>query len=279
MRSTPIGDLGKYNVAPLIENLARAANATGVTVYAINPKGTDSNPAGKADLQEASETSVEFANSAQILDGVNLLTRRTGGVAVIGAPASVALARLTQDLGSYYSLGYRSRPGKSPDRKIEVKVKRPGVTARYRNGIYYRNLQTEMADHVIANHLQSDFPNELGIALQTDPVKTDGGHKLMAMRVIIPADSLTLLPDAEGNVTGGFSVFTSTGGADGAASGVNVQSQQIKWPAAQAAQMKGRRIGFAVQVPMDKDPKQVSVGVVDHVSQVQGFALVKVATN
>jgi VWFA-related protein len=276
-RATPISDISKYNVSPLIEGLARTANATGVTVYAINPKGTGNDEAGKADLQESSELNVDFANATQVLDGVNMLTKRTGGVAVIGAPAAMALARLTKDLGSYYSVGYRTRPGTSPDRKIEVRVKRPGVTARYRNSIYYRSLQTEMADRVIANHLQTELTNDLGISLQTEAVKTEGSKKLMPMMIVIPADSLTLLPDAEGNVSGGFSVFTSSGDADGNATGVNVQSQKIKWPPAQAAQMKGRRIGFAVTVPMDKDPKQISVGVVDQVSQVQGFATIKVA--
>ena len=186
---------------------------------------------------------------------------------------------MSQDLGSYYSIGYRARPGKSPDRKVEVRAKRPGLSVRYRTSIYYRSLETEMADHVIANHLQNEVTNELGIALQTDPVTSDAGHRLLPMRVVIPADSLTLFPDAEGNMTGGFSVFISTGDGDGAAGGINVQSQQIKWPADQATQMKGRRIGFAVQVPMDKNPKQISVGVVDHISQVQGFALAKIAAN
>jgi VWFA-related protein len=276
-RATAVADLGKYNVTPMIEGLARAANATGVTVYAINPKGMSGNAAGKADQQESSETEVDFAESAQIFDGVNLLTKRTGGVATIGAPAAVALASLTRDLGSYYSIGYRSGPGKSPERKIEVRVKRPGVTARYRGNIYYRSLQTEMADRVIANHLQSQLSNDLGITLQTQAVEKQGADELMPMMVIIPADSLTMIPDAEGNVSGGFSVFTSTGDADGNAGGVNVQSQQLKWPKEQVAQMKGRRIGFAVKVPMDKNPKQVSVGVVDQVSQVQGFATIKIA--
>ncbi len=282
-RATAIADLGKYNVTPMIEGLARAANATGVTVYAINPKGMSGNAAGNTDQQESSEAEVDFAESAQILDGVNLLTKRTGGVATIGVPAAVALATLTRDLGSYYSIGYRSGPGKSPERKIEVRVKRPGATARYRGNIYYRSLETEMADRVIANHLQSQLSNNLGISLQTEAVKTENAQALMPMMVIIPADSLTLVPDAEGNVSGGFSVFTSTGDADGNAGGnaggVNVQSQEIHWPAAQAAQMKGRRIGFAVKVPMDKNPKQISVGVVDRLSQVQGFATIKVAAN
>lgn len=275
--ATAVADLGKYNVTPMIEGLARAANATGVTVYAINPKGMSGNAAGNTDRQESSEAEVDFAESAQILDGVNLLTKRTGGVATIGATAAVALATLTRDLGSYYSIGYRSGPGKSPERKIEVRVKRPGATARYRGNIYYRSLQTEMADRVIANHLQSQLSNNLGISLQTEAVKTENAQALMPMMVIIPADSLTLVPDAQGNVSGGFSVFTSSGDADGNAGGVNVQSQEIHWPAAQAAQMKGRRIGFAVKVPMDKNPKQISVGVVDHLSQVDGFATIKLA--
>ena len=39
--------------------------------------------------------------------------------------------------------------------------------------------------------------------------------------------------------------------------------------------MKGRRIGFAIQVPMEKGRRQVSIGVVDHVSQSQGFVTYK----
>jgi VWFA-related protein len=276
--ATAMADVSRFNVAPLVDGLGRAANATGVTVYSINPKGATGPEAG-ADRTESAELAVDFAQSAQTLDGVNMLARQTGGVAMIGASADDALARLARDLSSYYSIGYRSKPGKSAERKVEVKIKKPGVTARYRNSIYYRSLDTEMSDHVIANHLQSFFPNELGIALQVDPVATDGGHRVVPMRVIIPADSLTLLTDAEGNVTGGFSVFTSTGTADAGGTGVNVQSHEIKWPAAQATQMKGRRIGFAVQVPVDKNPNQISVGVVDLVSQVQGFAMTKIAAN
>jgi VWFA-related protein len=280
-KATAIADISKYNVSPLIEGLARAANATGVTIYSINPKGTSGSDAGNADLQDSPESNINFANAAQTLDGVNMLTTRTGGVASIGAPAPMALARVAQDLSSYYSIGYSSHPGKSPDRKVEVKVKKPGVTARYRTATYYRTLDSEMSDHVLANHLQSpaEIVNDMGILLQADPIKEEGGKKLMPMRVIIPVDSLTLLPDAEGNLTGGFSVFTSTGGPDIGGAGVNVQSQQLKFPPAQALQMKGRRIGFAVQVPMEKNPKQVSVGVVDHTSQNAGFALLKIPGN
>jgi hypothetical protein len=56
---------------------------------------------------------------------------------------------------------------------------------------------------------------------------------------------------------------------------VNVQSQAISFTAEQAAQMKGRRIGFAIQVPLEKGRDRISVGVLDHVSHEQGFATLK----
>lgn len=276
-KGSRITDMSRYNVQPALEVLARAANATGVTVYGINPKGLSGSASGKVEQQNAREVNVEFAESNQVLSGINLLASRTGGVAMIGAPGDMALARIGRDLGAYYSLGYRAKPGSAPERKIEVRAKRPGLQVRSRSNIYYRSLEREMADRVIANHLQTELPNELGIALQSDPVTSDGSRKLLPVRVVIPVDKLTLLPDGKGNLTGGFSVFTCSSDGNGGTSGVNVQSQAIHFTADQAAQMKGRRIGFAIQVPLENGRNQVSIGVVDHVSQGQGFATLKAA--
>ncbi len=270
-------DSSKFNVAPMIEQLGIAANATGVTIYAINPRGTAKNE-GKSDLQQPGDSSMDFGEAVQSLDGVNMLARKTGGVAMVGASAEVALDRIARDLGSYYSLGYKAGPGSSPNRNIEVRIKRPGHAVRARESVYYRTLETEMADRVIANQLRAEPTNDLGVSLEADPVTSDGSRQLLPMRIVIPVDSLTLLSDGAGGVTGGFSVFVCTGDGAGDASGVNVQSHQIKWPDAQAVQMKGRRIGFAVQVPIEKGRDQISVGVVDHLSQVQGFATMTVGS-
>lgn len=275
-RGSRVEDLSKFTVAPMIEQLGNIANATGVTIYALNPKASGRRDAGTSDLQMTGDTSVDFAESVQGMDGVGMLARKTGGVAMVGAPAHLVLARIEADLGSYYSLGYRAEPGGSPNRDIQVRVKRPGHSVRARTSVYYRSLETEMADRVIANHLQASLPNELGISLEADPVTSGGQQPLLPMRIVIPVDSLTLLPVGDGKVTGGFSVFVCSGDGKGDASGVNVQSHRIDWPAGQAEQMKGRRIGFAVQVPVVKGREQISVGVVDHLSQIQGFATLRV---
>ena len=275
--SSKITDLSRFNIQPMLDVLARAANATGVTVYGINPKGLGGNAAGKTDQQMYREVNVDFARTDQSLAGINHLANRTGGIAMVGAPADMALQRVGRDLNAYYSLGYRATRGLSPERKIEVRSKRPGVKVRTRANVFYRSLEREMADRVIANHLQRELKNGLGVALQADAATSDGSRQLLPIKVIIPVDMLTLLPDGKGNLSGGFSVFTCSGDGAGDASGVNVQSQAINFTAEQAAQMKGRRIGFAIQVPIEKGRKQVSVGVLDHISQEQGFATLKAA--
>ena len=158
-----------------------------------------------------------------------------------------------------------------------MRSRRRGVNVRARTSIYYRSLEREMVDRVIANHLQSELTNDLDIALQPEPLPPDGNRRLLPVRVTIPMDLLTLLPDGNGNVTGGLSVFTCSGDGEGATSQVNVQSKALRLTAEQWAQMKGQRIWFVLQVPLEKDRHQVSVGVVDHVSHNQGFATLKAA--
>lgn len=272
-----ISDMSEFDVSSTIDTLARAANATGVTIYGINPKGLGGPAEGKADLHRPTEMNLEFARNDQSIAGIKMLANRTGGVAMVGAPADMALARVGQDLNAYYSLAYRSTPGKSPERKIEVRTTRPGVRVRSRTNVYYRSLEREMADRVIANHLQSSVANPLGVSLEADPVTANGAQRLLPVRVVIPMNMLTLLPDGKGGMTGGFSVFTCSSDGQGGTSGVNVQSQAINFTAEQATQMQGRRIGFAIRIPLEKGRDRVSVGVVDHVSHEQGFATMKAA--
>ena len=270
-----ITNLTRYNVESLIDTLARAANATNVTIYGINPKGMGGPASGKTELQMPGEMNVDFTRSDQSLAGINILANRTGGVAMVGAPAELALTRIGNDLDAYYSLGYKSTKGTSNERKIEVHAKRPGLRVRTRTHVYYRSLEREMADRVIANHLQTTVANGLNVSLQADALVSDGLRPILPVRVVIPVDMLTLLPDGKGGVTGGFSVFTCSGDGSGETSGVNVQSHGLAFTAEQAAQLKGRRIGFAIQVPLENGRDRISIGVLDHVSQEQGFVTMK----
>ena len=70
-------------------------------------------------------------------DSLITLATATDGVAVINSNSfTPALNRINEDLASYYLLGYYTSNTKSDGtfRKIDVKVKRPGVNVRARRG-------------------------------------------------------------------------------------------------------------------------------------------------
>lgn len=270
----PLAEMQKFDMGRVITAIGRTANSSGVTIYALNPRPPDAggNNEGTADRTGPADMSVEFAKNTQGIDGLQLLANETGGLAMIGAPSDVAFAKIDEDLGSYYSLGYRTRPGTSAERNIEVRAKRSGLRVRSRKSLFYRSAEAEMADRVIANQLQPSVVNDLGISLAADPLRNDGGKTMLPLKVLVPIANLTLLPSGETEIVGGFSVFVCMGDGKGDVSGVNVQSHQIRWPKEVLGQISGKSMTFAIDVPIEGERKQISVGVIDHVSQVSGFS-------
>jgi hypothetical protein len=58
-------DMQRLNVAPMIEQLATTANATGVTIYGITPRGANRRDAGTVDQQLPGAASVDFDETVQ----------------------------------------------------------------------------------------------------------------------------------------------------------------------------------------------------------------------
>lgn len=106
-----------------------------------------------------------------------------------------------------------------------------------------------------------------GISVQVArDVMTDGDKRRVPVHVMIPARNLTVVP--EGDVfTGGFSVYVCTAGGKTEPSGVNRQSNGIRWPPSTIGQMI-----FAIEFVLEKGRDQISVGVLDHRPQATGFS-------
>jgi hypothetical protein len=278
-RIQPLTEIAKLDTGRIISALGKTANAAGVTIYALNPRAPDAGDDSSGSVLDSRprESNVQFAQSAQTYDGLQILANETGGLAIVGAAAPVAFTTIEQDLGSYYSIGYRARSGPSPERNIEVKGTRPGMRIRTRKSVFYRSIESEMADRVIANQLQPQPDNQLGIALGNDAPKADGSKRVVPLKVMIPVSNLTLLPDGE-MVAGGFSVFICTGDGKGDVSGVNMQTHQIRWPKDAVTHLRGKNFTFAVDVPIEGSRTQISVGVVDHLSQTSGFSRLAVGS-
>jgi hypothetical protein len=116
--------------------------------------------------------------------------------------------------------------------------------------------------------------NPLSISVVMDPAVIDGDKKTVPMRVMIPVNSLKLLQDGS-EYAASFAVFISLGDAGGNGSDPSRQEQSFRWPESAVAQVKGKTIGFAVNLEVGTDRDRVSVGVLDQYSGTAGYTRVK----
>jgi hypothetical protein len=124
------------------EDAIAAATRGNVTIYAIDPRGLTT---GSADLIETASTlpgvGLESTQSELRLsqDSLRVLAANTGGFAAVNQnDFNTAFDRIVKENSSYYLLGYYSANDRRGGRfrKIEVRVKRPGLRVRSRNGYY-----------------------------------------------------------------------------------------------------------------------------------------------
>ena len=124
----------KFAEADLVSELSwltRAANRANASIYTIDPRGLVGGP----DLDEKVDM-VEWQNHVRSTqDSLRTLADLTGGIAVINQnDFNKALKRIDNETSDYYVIGfYSNNPDpRKKNRRLEVKVNRPGVNLFYR---------------------------------------------------------------------------------------------------------------------------------------------------
>ena len=139
-----VGQLGSTASSVLLDTHDAIAAATrgNVTIYAIDPRGLMN---AEGDLIEVAGT-VGDADSRSIQnemrlsqDSLRVLADSTGGFAAVNRnDLNGAFDRIVSENSSYYMLGFYSTNDRRNGRyrKLEVRVKRPGLRVRNRTGYY-----------------------------------------------------------------------------------------------------------------------------------------------
>ncbi len=274
-RSTSVhAAASEFNMNEDILALARVANASGVTMYALDPDiGGRSDSGNVQQIGSGMQTDITSAASAAAtgVDGLQILAAATGGLAWIGMKPGMAFEKLRADLDNYYSIGYQAGTSGDTERAIEVRPKRADIRVRAKKNIVFRTAESEMTDRVTSN-LQAAQLNDLGISVQVaGDATTDGDKTRVPVHVLIPARNITVAADGD-VVTGGFSVYVCTAGGKAEPSNVTRRSHEIKWPPEVVDELGDRNITFAMEVVLEKGRDLISVGVLDHRSQATGFS-------
>ncbi|HVL68338.1 MAG TPA: VWA domain-containing protein [Vicinamibacterales bacterium] len=123
-------------IAERARNVAFRASRSGVTIYALDPRGLGRQSGGGTGAHDIDDT------NARVLLGVeddvpDFLAVGTGGLAVRNENNMLrALQRIEEDTSTYYVLGYAAPPSGERDefRRIRVTVKRKGLNVRARHG-------------------------------------------------------------------------------------------------------------------------------------------------
>lgn len=128
--------LSLYDDEEYLREIIGEANRGNSSFYTIDPRGlavfdTEIGPAPPPPL------AVDSAMLRSRIDSLRTLAEATDGIAVLNTnDLDAGLRRISDDLSSYYLLGYYSTNGRPDGRfhNIKVRVKRPGVDVRSRKG-------------------------------------------------------------------------------------------------------------------------------------------------
>lgn len=259
----------------LIQSVAQTANANGITLYTVHAGGLQSENNSSAENAKATSYTVSQATVSNSTESMQLMAEMTGGLASISTNNfGAAFKHIQDDLDSYYSLGYRAGTERvDRQRQLEVRVKNKNYVVRNRQTFVEKSTYAEMSDRVVANLLYSTKQNDLRILMKTStPKPTDDELFRVPVEVQIPMDTLTFLPLGDTEYAGGFEVFCVVGNKDGDMSDVARKSHQIRFPRSDLSKTKGKYYSYELDLLMEPGVNRISVGVIDSISNVSGFA-------
>ncbi len=201
--------------------LTRHANANRVTFYSLQASGlrspgVSSAAGGRKPRRGGFRSRGLFESSQRAGErgGLSLIADETGGRAIFNRnDLGPELAKIGQDLRTYYSLAYQPPAGEGRDGKkerrehrIEVKVADESLQARYRRGYLEKDDGRWLAERIEGALNLGITDNPLGVRLGAGDVRPGeprpGGEAtfLLPLHVMVPVERVAFLPQGDAHV-------------------------------------------------------------------------------
>ncbi len=278
-RSGLVGIPQERDGRPLLEELAAAANASGVTLYGIYPydnlalvsaaDAASLNPSTSSGAY-GSGTDATWMNE---MAGLDFVTEKTGGTTA-GHPGELPrfLDQVASDLGSFYSLGFPA-PGATKPSAVKVRVKRDGLNARVRTSVAERTAEQRLTDRALANLFAPDANSRIGVSVVAGEAKPSGKKYRIPLEVRIPLGALVRLRGPAA-AKGKFSVFVVAATPKGDFSEVTRRRQEFEVKRGEEEKADASHLTYTLEVESDAPSPRISLAVWDEIGGEAGFALV-----
>ncbi len=279
-QSDPGLEATRRQLEEILAALVRAANSAGFQIYTLAAAGL-ANPARLHDVSTRQlgriKDTAAFAAPPELSDvgtAPRSLAEGTGGLSLRSNRLSDDLVRVFEDMGSYYSLGYQ--PRREPDRqfhRISVRVKRPGVKVRHREGYLDLSEGDKLAEALRTSLAFPKPKGSLAVQLEVHEMGEKSGEVRLAARITVPVQALTLLPAPAGGVGGEVEVFLAIYDERGENLSVAKHSFPLEVPPGQEGQARAGEFRPTLTFTLPKGAYTVSATVFDPVVREHGTAL------
>ena len=204
---------------------------------------------------------------------IKTMAEETGGIYSVNSNDwKSSLDQVAADFSNFYSLGYRAARG-AVDRphRIEVTVKRKGLTVRNRRGYMEKSVETRTAEAVVASlsYPRNENPLKCGLSVG-DPKPYDKQNYLLPVRIAVPIAKLGMVPSGD-QYEGQFFIYFVVLDASGKQSDLQVQRQEVKIPAKDFTMAQGKDFYYDAKLIVVPGGQKLSVGVRDAVSNLTSY--------
>ena len=250
-----------------LRTLSEKASADGVTMYMVDVGDRH------IETNTPHDPGTDFLSDANTVMSMGLLAGATGGAVLNGTMNfDNALRDVSRDLDSYYSLGYKPNDGPK-QRKIAVKVKRPGARVRTRQYFTLKSSDEQIADSVVANVFHDGMTGDFPITVEAGFAEPGEKNTFsVPVTITFPSD-LTYLPDGD-KMVAEYAVVFVTASEDGALSPVTKQVHKVSFPAVQQDEALKKPFTQTAKLVVKPGKQSVSVAIVDRASARTGYGKV-----
>jgi hypothetical protein len=224
------------NPVALLASLVENANRSSVVIYTIDPRGLaayspSAESTGKGIVVKDTEAT-QYGSQLQTRSqkfwetqvGLGYVAKQTGGFLISNTnDIGKGLQRIMGDLKGYYLIGYRpseetfSKTGtRGRFRSIKIRVKRPGLTVRSRNGFYgvteeERRTQPKARSEILLAALNTPFQSgDINLRLTSLFSNDPRSGSFMRSMLYVDVSGFSFKPDAEGWQTASMEVLAMT---------------------------------------------------------------------